>query len=204
MPPRIIPVSALFLAAFAACAAAEEPTGSVYTTIDVDDGCIVKPDDISGATLSCTGHGGYGILLREGDLRETVFFGHLGAWYADGAWESFLTFNRVNDTVEWRVRDGMPFATILRWFIEKPDPETGIQTAESRGEVLVVSKVGQPGEGEACVVGYVDAKANADANALARSIADSLAEPFTCRSDVPEYHGRRGPLAGEPSRNFGG
>jgi hypothetical protein len=63
--------------------------------------------------------------------------------------------------------------------------------------------VGQPGYGDACVVGYVDARKNGDANELARSVADMFAESFVCRVNGPMFHGDRGPLADEPVRTFG-
>ena len=112
-------------------------------------------------------------------------------------------FNQTNDTVEWRLSGGRPFATILRWFIENSNPDTGAPDEAHRGQVLVVSRVAQPGEGGACVVGYVDALANPNANEMARNVADTLAADFTCMSDTPVYHGQRGPLAGDPVRAFG-
>ena len=176
---------------------------SIYTTLDFDNRCVELPVEEAEAWLSCAGHGGYGILYSEGDLRQSLFFGYVGDWYASGAWESFTTFNHVNDTVEWRLRDGVPFATILRWFVDNPNPETGAPDVRHQGQVLVVSKVGQPRVGDACIVGYVDALQNADANEMARRIADTLVENFTCRTDEPQYRGDPGPFAGFPSRYFG-
>jgi hypothetical protein len=175
---------------------------SVYTKIDFDNGCVPLMQDEQGGSFSCAGHGGYGILFSEGDLRQSLFFGYVGDWYAGAAWESFGAFNRTNDTVEWRLRDGVPYATILRWFIENVNPDTGIPDEAHRGQVLVVSKVGQPGIGDACVVGYVDARENGNANELARSVADNFAENFICRVNTPEFHGDRGELTDKPGRTF--
>jgi hypothetical protein len=175
---------------------------SIYTKIEFDTGCIALSTDEVGGTFSCPGHAGYGILFSEGDLRQTVFFGYVGDWYAGNAWESFGAFNQANDTVEWRLRDGVPYATILRWYIENPNPDTGAPDEAHRGQVLVVSKVGQPGIGDACVVGYVDAVANPQANDLARQVADTMADGFACRIDEPAYHGVREPLSGDPTRVF--
>ncbi|MFZ2103054.1 MAG: hypothetical protein WAU86_21070, partial [Oricola sp.] len=186
----------------ATSAPAADAAESVYTKIDDEKGCVSIDTDEMGGTVSCAGHGGYGVLLSEGDLRQTVFFGYVGEWYSGPAWESFAAFNYTNDTVEWRARGSVPHATILRWFIENSNPDTGSPDEAHRGQVLVVSKVGQPGVGDACVVGYVDALANPGANDMAREIADTLVDDFACRTDTPEYHGARGPLAGEPSRGF--
>ena len=206
MTIRHLLAACLLGAALPAPAASAQEDGSIssiYTKLDFQTGCIPLSSDLVGGSFSCAGHGGYGILFAESDLRQSAFFGYVGDWYGDGAWESFSPFNQTNDTVEWRLRDGVPFATILRWFIENPDPETGSPDEAHRGEVLVVSKVGQPGAGDACVVGYVDALANPDANAMAREVADTAAEAFTCRTDTPAYHGARGPLAGDPVQAFG-
>tara|TARA_Y100000815_G_scaffold172366_2_gene156749 strand:+ start:53524 stop:54147 length:624 start_codon:yes stop_codon:yes gene_type:complete len=202
----LFPVFALvcaFLSAPAALAQEEGELSSIYTKMDFETGCIRMSVDEVGASFSCAGHRGYGILFAESDLRQSVFFGYVGPWYADGAWESFSAFNQTNDTVEWRLSDGRPYATILRWYIENPNPDTGAPDEAHRGQVLVVSRVAQPGEGSACVVGYVDALANPNANEMARDVADTLAADFTCMSDAPAYHGQRGPLAGEPMRVLG-
>lgn len=184
-------------------AAAVEPVSSIYTKLEFDTDCVQLSADQMGGEFSCAGHGGYGVLITEGDLRQSVFFGYVGDWYADNAWESFGAFNQANDTVEWRLKGGVPFAAILRWYIENPNPDTGTPDEAHRGQVLVVSKVGQPGVGDACVVGYVDALANGDANTLAREVADTIAEGFACRADEPQFHGGRGPLSGDPTRVFG-
>ena len=181
-------------------AGAQEAVSSIYTKLEFDTGCVPLTADPMGGSFSCSGHGGYGVLFAEGDLRQTVFFGYVGDWYAGAAWESFGAFNQANDTVEWRLRGGIPHATILRWYIENPNPDTGSPDEAHRGQVLVVSKVGQPGIGDACVVGYVDALANPDANEMAREVADTVTDEFTCRVDVPKFHGERGPLTSEPMR----
>lgn len=171
---------------------------SVYTKIDFDR-CITLESDPQGGLLQCPGHGGYAVLLQEGDLRQAVQFGHVAR---GDVFESFGAFNRANDTVEWRLdEDGIPVAAILRWFLENPDPDTGSPTERSTGQVLVVSRVGQPGDAHSCVVGYVDAKANDNANVIARVVADTVAENFVCGGGEPKFHGDRGPLATEPSRH---
>lgn len=172
---------------------------STYTKLEIGDDCIRISSGTMGGEFSCPGLGGYGVTFAEGDLRTSIFYGHLGDWYADGAWESFGAFNSVGDTLEWRLNDDVPFATILRWFIE--DGMTGDE--DKRSEVLVVSKIGQPGAGEACVVGYVDAKLNSDANVIARQVADEIAPDFTCRTDEPEFHGQQSESTPWPTRSFG-
>lgn len=193
---QAVPIALSSLVVMVISAGAAE---SIYTKIDFDT-CITLSSYENGGTLHCTGHGGYGVLLKEGDLRQSVQFGHVAR---DDVFESFQPFNRANETIEWRLGEGgAPYATILRWFIENTDPDTGAVSKATTGEMLVVSRVGQPGSAESCVVGYVDAKANSGANELARQVADNLARGFTCGTDVPMFHGVRGPLAGEPMRSF--
>ncbi|MEL6436470.1 MAG: hypothetical protein AAFP99_06715 [Pseudomonadota bacterium] len=175
---------------------------STYSKLEVGEKCVQFEADEIGGSFACPGHGGYGVLFSEYDLRTSIFYGFVGDWYADGAWESFQTFNSVNDTIEWRLHDGVPRASILRWFIEFADPATGSPTPETRGEILVVSKVAQPGASDACVMAYVDARANADANMLARKAADDLVATFRCRIDEPKYVGEEGLKTGFPVRTF--
>ncbi len=100
--------------------------------------------------------------------------------------------------MEWRLRDGEPVATILRWFIDYIDPDTGSADPKREGNILVVSRVGGLGVKPGCMVGLVDARANSHANELAPRIADTLAEGFDCATDRPGYHGERGPYAADP------
>lgn len=186
----------LFLCGFAGSVLAAQ---SVYSKIDFD-ACIPQSTDPQGGQLQCAGHGGYAVVFKEGDLRQAVQFGHV----AQGdVFESFGAFNRINDTIEWRLdANGVPVAAILRWFLENPDPKTGSPSPQSTGQVLVISRVGQPGDAHSCVVGYVDALANSNANVIARTVADTVAEHFVCGGGTPVFHGNRGPLATDPSRFY--
>ena len=73
-----------------------------------------------------------------------------------------------------------------------------IGDADNQGQVLAISRVGQPEDKEGCPVGYVDALANKNPNELAREVADTIAADFICGKDTAEYHGTRGPRAGDP------
>jgi len=142
---------------------------------------------------------GYPVHFAEGDLRHMVQFGHIGS--IEGQWESFSQFNHINDTVEWRLNKNLPYAAILRWFIENSN-ENGEYSNELKGQVLVVSTVASHASPQSCVVGYVDARANKNANAIARNVADKFARGFKCGTDTPKFHGKRGESAGTPSRSF--
>jgi hypothetical protein len=172
---------------------------SVYTSPNLDTDCAVVETNEVGGTWKCRGFKEYPVWFSEGDARQSVFLGHVGDWYRKGAWESFGQFNHYGGTVEWVLESGAPVAAITRFFVQNSeDPPS-----KDEGQVLVISKVGQPGAGEACVVGYVDARANAEPNVLARKVAAEFVKGFVCRRDEPVYHGVKGPTAGEPSRDFG-
>lgn len=178
------------------CASAAE---SVYTKLDLENGCVFHSEYELGASAYCEGHKGYPVHFSEGDLRQMVRFGHIAD--LGGQWESFGQFNHVNDTIEWRLLDGKPQATILRWFIENSD-DNGDYTKELEGQVLVISTVGDHETPRSCVVGYVDARANSDANLIARRVADEVAPAFRCGEDIAEFHGERGATSGDVTRSF--
>ena len=165
---------------------------SAYTKLNLDRDCTFYESNQQGGSAQCAGYKQYPIFFSEGDLRQTVRFGFVDR--QSDRWETFSQFNQVNVTVEWRLDNGKPFATILRWFIEN-DGSTG----SKRGQVLVVSTVAGDHNSESCIAGYVDARANKDANVLARRVADEIAINFVCGSDLPRFHGIRGGTSGNPT-----
>lgn len=183
--PRATFALMLVLAATAPAGAAE----SAYTKVDFDADCTIVSEEELGGSWTCKGYRGLPIHFAEGDLRQSAFYGEVGPWFDEGAFESFSGFNHAGDTVEWRIAGGHAFATIRRWFVSTGEDAHGKPLPEA--QILVVSKVGQPGKGDACVVGYVEATANPDANALAREVADTMAEGFACRADRAQWHGLR-------------
>jgi hypothetical protein len=191
-------VAAMAAVAVTALPAAAE---SVYTKLDMAK-CTAIETGEQGGRWSCPGWGGYPVEIAEGDLRHSLFFGYLGDWSKKQHFESFGPFNHVSGTFEWIVEGKTAKAAIARFIIENSDPDTGEVDAQSRGQVLVIFKVGQKGEGEACTVGYVDARANPDPNGLARKVAATEVRDFACRFNEPQWHGIKGPAAGEPMRHF--
>ncbi|WP_249116637.1 hypothetical protein [Ciceribacter sp. L1K23] len=169
---------------------------STYTDLDLDRCETLAADDM-GASLKCRGFKSYPVYFKEGDLRQSVFYGYADQQLIDGGFESFAPFNRVHTKIEWRLdATGKPFAAIHRWFLENPGPD-GSPTDESTGQVLVVSRVASKGDGAACFVALVDALANPDANALAREAADELAPSFACGMEEPMWIGKRGDKASD-------
>ena len=165
-------------------AGAQEIT-SAYTELDFDRDCLIldREDGEDWSDFICSGYKGYPVFLYYSDARESAFYG-FPPQEGRPAWESFTSFNNAGPKIEWRIEknDGreMPFATIHRWFVATDPDNSGDHT-----EVLVVHKVGQIGERDGCVVGYV-AAGSGDANEKARQIADERARNFTCGTDRPE------------------
>jgi hypothetical protein len=100
-------------------------------------------------------------------------------------------------TVEWRLEDGRPFATILRWNVMTAgDSAKATGPIKPSGQVLVVTQLGPGGT---CQIGYVDTRSNANANEIARQIADDKARSFRCGEDQPVTGGKLDPELAVPS-----
>lgn len=160
---------------------------SVYTKIDLEACQLLSApsdeDATIGGTWTCAGYHGQPVMVAEGDLRMFVSFGP-DAGNEPAAVQTLPRFNTINETLEWRLRGGVPFATILRWFPSKADG--------SQGSVLIVTQL-LPGGGT-CQIARIDAKANKNANVMARQAADTLAGQFNC-SAPPTVLGNPGSLA---------
>jgi hypothetical protein len=172
--------------------AGAQTIGSSYTSTAPKD-CRVFGDHHGlddSTTRFCPGKAGLGVLVNEGDLRETVSVGHsraaAGKEPAAQAW--FGPFNSTTATVEWRALDGKPFAIIQRWHLDDnaDEDKNGRPTAKP---MLVVTRLPP---GPICHVAYVDVKANPDANELARKAADEFARGFKCARDAVKVVGDSG------------
>jgi hypothetical protein len=168
-------LAAAGLAAFAGTASAQTVI-STYTDIDLDACTVVGADDF-GATWACPGYKGIPVMIGEGDLRFFVSYG-LTSTTERAAEQTLPPFNHLGPRIEWRIGnvDGQiaPFATILRFYVARPDGEEG------EGQVLVVTKLAP---GATCHVAYIDALANSNANELARKAADETAQDFDCANE---------------------
>ena len=153
---------------------------SEYTQYTLPDTCTriaVSDGEGDWADFVCPGYGGYPFVLSYTDGREAITYG----FATDPGMSTFGPFNYANETIEWRIAASgiteRPVAAIQRWYLAD-------QNGEWTNEILVVSRVGQPNEGGACVIGYVD-PAVAGGNERAREIADQSAADFTCGADTP-------------------
>lgn len=177
----------IFLALTPLPVAADEIT-SVYSDVKIKD-CqqlALFEDEGEGGEWQCKGIKDYDVRIWEGDLRSFVGFGKMAPAQC-ASMQTFGAFNSLGPRVEWRMKDGKPFATILRWLTESTaDPDAPVKQ-----NWLVVTKLD---EKEACHIAYIDTK-YADANVVARQRADERAASFNCSEDVPEIFSSLGGAA---------
>lgn len=162
-------------------AAIAEPIESAYTPLVLERCDNITPAEMAdhGAVFRCAGYGGTDVRVAEGDLRMFVSYG-TGADDQTAAGQTLPAFNSIGETLEWRLDDGTPFATILRFRWDSDG---------AKGSTLVVTKLGKT---DSCHVAYVQAESNADANSLARELADKDARRFSCKRDRPRTYGPDG------------
>ena len=143
---------------------------SAYTELV---GCeiIETSEESNDFVKRCSGYRGTPLYVSRGDLRYDVDVG-----VRNNDFETPGGFNGLGETVEWRLRDGQPFAAIVRYEVEGP----GGTAAERRSDLAVirVGREGAPG----CLVGYAPADAAPDQNTAARRLADQEAAGFDCGS----------------------
>ena len=204
----VIPLALAALTAIAAPLPASAAS-SVYTETKLDKCEDLNPNpeqidiDMGVASYVCDGYKDYAFYFDENDVRQSTYFGYLRDEILDGGGETFAVFNHVGDTIEWRLDDkGVPRSTILRYTMENMNPKTYDPDPALYGQVLVVSRVGQPDDMTGCVTAYVDAIANKDAEVLARKLADEQAPGFPCGRQKPVFHGKVGDRISEPAYNF--
>lgn len=152
-------------------AAAPDADGhaSAYTDFDLA-ACRVTGENPEGASVdyACPGYAGVPLFVHLGDGRFDLDAG------VDG--DEFTTigaFNELGDRIEWRTRNGEPFAVIFRYRDVAPQGEGRT--------VLAVEMIGRPGA-PGCRVAHV-AGETPDANRVAREIADARAAEFRCGTD---------------------
>jgi hypothetical protein len=139
-----------------------------------------EPND--GVAYECGGYGGYVVTFSEGDLRSSVSYGTESGDHCS-ARQTFGGFNSVGSKIEWRLKDGKPTATILRWSVSY-DPED----SNKQKSWLVVTKLEKE---NSCHMGYVEG-AYPNANEKARWLVDTAAEAFSCASGKPVFFANPG------------
>jgi hypothetical protein len=149
---------------------------SAYTDFDLGKCKEIVPAPKEGegegsAVYQCEGYNGIPVTFVEGDLRSFMAYGENGQDHC-GFHQTLFGFNSVSKKIEWRLKDGEPIATILRWTVSY-DPEN----SEKTKTWLIVSKLA---DGNSCQMGFVEG-AYPKANEKARWLADTAAEVFECK-----------------------
>lgn len=167
------PVIAVLAMTIAAPIAAIAKPVSQYTSIAPEKCRQLTTDEESGAvTFSCPGLAGMDVWVGEGDLRLFLAYGPEPRKQC-AAQQTFGNFNTAGPTLEWRMENGAPFATIIRYKMDSGDGK--------RFNFLVVTSLRG---GQACHMAYVDGSLPKH-NGLARNIADNRARQFNCATDTP-------------------
>jgi hypothetical protein len=169
----------VFLFVSSATAIAAE-INSAYSNLNLDKCKALElykgGDEGEGGIWQCKGIRDFDVMYWEGDLRGNIAFGPKANSQCTSS-QSFGAFNGPGAKIEWRLKNGKPFATILRWSTDNGSGEAG-----SKQNWLVVTKLNGA---DACRTALVDTK-YPGANAVAREKADRNASAFNCEKDLPE------------------
>lgn len=182
--------AALIVLGLSATAATAGEITSLYSDLDFAK-CealqLYTGDEGEGGEWQCKGIKGHDVMFWEGDLRGNIAFGPLARSQCSSA-QSFGAFNAPGAKIEWRMENGKPFATILRWSTDNGSGEAG-----SKQNWLVVTKLNGR---DACRTALIDTK-YPNANSVARANADGKSRTFNCEKDVPEVVSQRAIKASE-------
>ena len=177
---RAIALSVLCLWPIAASAAGNTST---YTAFDLDTCKVLDKGDeyVFAGTWLCKGLKGIDIIQANSDDRSYVAFGKNGKSHCAFR-KTFNRFNTALSPVEWRLKDGKPFAAIERWPV----------VTDVDGHSVTWLVVNALKSSDSCHAHYV-AGSYPNANADARRAADDLAEDFNCERDAPTIDSKVGP-----------
>ena len=139
--------------------------GNCQQTSQVEEG--------ASASWSCPGYQNVPLFVATGDDRISI-----GAGVDSGNFETLPPFSSEPDRIEWRLRNGAPFAIIYRLRLATNE---GSEWSASALGVSSVGAQGRPG----CVVAWVDGNVP-NANDVARRVADERASSFRCGSAEAE------------------
>jgi hypothetical protein len=152
---------------------------SAYTDFDIKKCKQLTPleEGQSSGDYECAGYKGVPYYFAEDDLRSFLAFGNGGQEHC-AFQQTFNAFNTSGEKIEWRLIDGKPIATILRWNVSyDPSDTTKIKSW------LVVTKLE---DGDSCHAGYVEGSLP-NANQEARTLADVQAVTGSCKVIKPIY-----------------
>jgi hypothetical protein len=163
----------------ASTASAHSPVSRIYTQVDDERSHtygLCKTISIRGikeqpvVEQSCPrGPNGWTVRMSSADARTYVTFGRQAPGGATPYEATKGAFADPHGVIEWRLRDGRPFAAIQRYYLP-----------EAR-QVLTVHRL--QADGTSCVAAVVAVRRGHDANAEAAEIADAIGPGFRCGRD---------------------
>ena len=156
---------------------------SEYSRFAFDRCRVIEKGDeyVFGGTWRCDGLVGIGIFQASSDDRSYAAFGKDGTGHCAFR-KTFSPFNTALSPIEWRLKDGIPFAAVERWNVgDEMDPN-------ARSWLVITALRAN----DSCHVHYVSGT-YPKANEQARRAADDLAADFNCDTDVPTVDSNVGP-----------
>jgi hypothetical protein len=170
----------LLIITWSAAASGAETT-SVYSDLELGKCQQLRQGtgEEEGNEWQCKGIHGFDVMVWEGDLRTYIAFGPEARSQCVSA-QTFGHFNSPGARIEWRLENGKPYATILRWRTDNGEQD-------GKQNWLVVTKLNGK---DACHTAYVDTKLP-EANLIARQRADKKARKFKCEKDIPDVVSHR-------------
>jgi hypothetical protein len=148
---------------------------SVYTNLKKCGSGLTRKQEKEAEALGqdvptkCKGYGGYDVDISYSACASTIRL-------EKGETNMVLATQGVDwkqNTMEWRMADGKPFAIILRVYDYGGSPECGSNGGKISGSSLIVKGLA----GYERIDGSVDVKSTPNANARAREIADKAYAP---------------------------
>ena len=155
---------------------------SAYTAFDLDSCKVIEKGDdtVYAGSWACEGYKGIDIIQASEDDRTFVAFGSQAKTHCAFR-KTFFGFNTALSPVEWRLKDGVPFAAIERWSV----------VIDENGNTITWLVVNALKPNDSCHVHYV-AGSYPNANEHVRRAADDLAEDFNCERDAPTIDSKIG------------
>ena len=131
-------------------AAGVSPYDSAYTDLDLDACTVLEVfEEGGGAAFECRGYQDIPVYVTEGDLRFDVDVG-----VKNDRFDTPPAFNTLGDKIEWRMKNGEPFAVIVRYLLD----DGGMDELPKGASWLAAIKIGTE-TASGCTAGYVNALA---------------------------------------------
>jgi hypothetical protein len=165
---KVMKLITLFAIVFFTSISADAQIKSVYTNLDADKCKTLEFQADEGGVYKgeCKGVGGHKLIVREGDLRQSIDVAAPGRKeHQLRLWEHFHGFSAVGPKAEWRMMGKKPVGLIFRFNVSEDVVDSSKITS-----YLIVAKITPQ---LACVTEII--KPSKTQNADARRAADRSA-----------------------------